>query len=77
MARAPGARWPKTFIRHGAADDFIRHEWGRATYEKLQAAGVQASFALVPGARHEMTPREIGELLDFLGGNLVDGGNLL
>ena len=77
IARQSGAAWPKTFVRHGSADDFIRPEWGRRTFDRLKAAGVDANFDLVAGARHEMVPREIGELLDFLGGNLVDGGNLL
>ncbi|KAH8057466.1 acyl-protein thioesterase [Aureococcus anophagefferens] len=56
--RAPHAP-SATFVRHGSADDFIRPEWGRRTFDRLKAAGVDANFDLAP-ARHG--PREIGRL---------------
>lgn len=61
------SKWPPAFVAHGAADDFILPQWGRATYERLKASGIDASFRLVPRAKHEMAPAEIAELLGFLG----------
>lgn len=73
LARAAVARWPPVFVAHGAADDFIRHEWGRATFDRLARAGVDASFRLVPGVQHQMHPAEIAELLAFLRARFTAG----
>ena len=60
-------RWPPTYIAHGASDDFISPEWGKATYERLVEAGVQqASFQLVSRMHHEMIHQEIADLLSSL-----------
>jgi len=61
IARQSGAAWPKTFVRHGSADDFIRPEWGRRTFDRLKATGsdrrptmgVVLPRKLLPGERAE------------------------
>lgn len=59
-------KWPPTFIAHGGSDDFILHEWGEATYEKMLTMGIPAQFSLVPGMHHDMVFGEIAELRQFL-----------
>jgi len=63
-------KWPPTFIAHGGSDDFISHEWGLATYEKMLKMGIPAEFSLVPGMHHDMVEGEIAELLQFLNTSL-------
>ena len=69
---ATAKAWPPTFIAHGAMDDFILPEWGQGTYKKFQELGIPVNFKLVPYAHHEMTPGEIGELLQFLKSTLEE-----
>mmetsp|Transcript_20232 Transcript_20232/g.60118 ORF Transcript_20232/g.60118 Transcript_20232/m.60118 type:complete len:220 (+) Transcript_20232:152-811(+) len=57
---------PPVFIRHGAADGFIRTEWGAHTAAQLSKLGVDVNFDTVPGLVHQLDPREINELREFL-----------
>jgi phospholipase/carboxylesterase len=64
--------WPPTYMAHGAVDDFILPKWGKATYDRFVTLDVPASFRLIPNTHHEMTPKEIEELLEFLDGHIGD-----
>lgn len=65
-----GAAWPPVYVAHGAADDFILPQWGRATFDRVKGAGVDAFWRSIPGARHEMTSPEMAEVVAFLKGRL-------
>ena len=60
------APFPPLFQRHGAADDFILPQWGRATADRLAALGVSVDFGTVPRLRHELSAGEVEELTAFL-----------
>ena len=55
------------FMAHGTADDFVRPEWGRATAERLQRAGVPCEFMAIQRARHELTTTEVERLFAWAG----------
>ena len=67
--------WPPTFVAHGAADDFILPAWGHDTYQRLvQTTGLaknKSHFALYPDVQHEMVPREMADLVQFLHTHVV------
>ena len=61
-----GASYPPVFMRHGAADGFIRTEWGQRTAERLSALGVTVDFATVPLLAHQLAPAEMDALRGWL-----------
>lgn len=67
--------WPPTFVAHGAADDFILPAWGHDTYQRMvQTTGLTNSkshFALYPDVQHEMVPRQMADLMQFLHTHVV------
>ena len=62
------------FMAHGTSDDFVRPEWGRATAERLQRAGVPVEFVAIQRARHELTTTEVERLFAWIGEVLGLGG---
>ena len=69
---AARARFPPCFIRHGAADDFILPQWGRATADRLLRLGLDVDFDLIPGVRHELSDGEVEELSEWVFGRLME-----
>ena len=63
--------WPKTFMAHGSEDDFILPRWGKSTWDRLQAAGIEGQFQYVPQTYHAMTEGELADVLNFVKENIV------
>ena len=47
---------------HGGADDFVRPQWGEATYQQLRARGLDVQWKVYPGMRHELRREELDDL---------------
>lgn len=70
---AAAAAWPPLYVAHGASDDFILPQWGQSTYQRFKKSGIpNTSFRLISATHHDMAPREISELLEFLDRTITD-----
>lgn len=65
-SREARASWPPIFMAHGQADGFIRPEWGKRTFLRLEAAGLPIKFVSVPRLRHELSAGELDQLGEWL-----------
>ena len=74
MRRRPpqSRRFPPLFQRHGAADAFIRPQWGRATADRLASLGVAVDFGVVQGLQHQLADCEMEQLDAFLADALTE-----
>lgn len=65
----PGAtslKRPPVLMVHGKADNFIQPQWGQATAKRLKRMGLDVTFELLPGVRHELVPEELSLLGEWL-----------
>lgn len=51
---------------HGTADPVVRYEFGKLSYDKLQAAGANVSFEPIDGMGHTVYPAELQRVTAFL-----------
>eukprot|EP00013_Stygamoeba_regulata_P022575 CAMPEP_0177655726 /NCGR_PEP_ID=MMETSP0447-20121125/15141_1 /TAXON_ID=0 /ORGANISM="Stygamoeba regulata, Strain BSH-02190019" /LENGTH=274 /DNA_ID=CAMNT_0019159705 /DNA_START=139 /DNA_END=963 /DNA_ORIENTATION=+ len=51
---------------HGTADPMVRFEWGKRSFEALQAAGVKGEFKAYRGMQHSACVEELDDLCAFL-----------
>lgn len=57
---------PPLFQSHGDADPLVLYPWGKDTYEKLSALGVEGEFHTVPGRVHELDIDTLTKLCSWI-----------
>lgn len=53
---------PRIWMAHGAADRFVRPEWGQATAARLRGYGLEVSWRSYAGMQHELRLDELDDL---------------
>ena len=66
LASSPTQHRPPVFMRHGAADTFIRTQWGEATAEQLRRLGVPVDFATIPRLSHQLSNAAVDQLAAWM-----------
>lgn len=59
-------RRPSLWMAHGAADDFVRQEWGEATATRLRGYGLDVTWRSYAQMRHEIRQDELDDLAAWL-----------
>ena len=59
-------RKPRLWMAHGAADDFVRPEWGEATATRLRGYGLEVTWRSYAQMRHELRQDELDDLSEWL-----------
>ncbi|XP_037052414.1 lysophospholipase-like protein 1 [Bradysia coprophila] len=49
---------PKLLYFHGTADELVRYEWGRKTFERLKELGVTGEFRSIENMYHEIQKQQ-------------------
>lgn len=61
---------PKLFMCHGGRDPLVDFAWGKSTFEKLQAVGVDAEFHAYENLFHEINRSELKKLREWIGATI-------
>jgi len=73
--RTPGAgdevfalakRVGRVLVSHGTDDSLIAFDWGEATAQGLEEAGIAVQFERVPGLGHELGEAQVQALVDWI-----------
>lgn len=57
---------PPLLMFHGERDSLVPCEWGRKTFDKLTALGVNGIFTPLKNTMHELKTQEIGEIQEWI-----------
>ncbi|XP_066991701.1 lysophospholipase-like protein 1 isoform X2 [Anabrus simplex] len=67
---------PPLFMCHGDQDGLVSDEWASQTANTLQKLGVDVQFHIIKDADHELTKRELLQLMDWISEKLPPLGEL-
>lgn len=62
----PRTTMPRIWMAHGAADTFVRPEWGEATAKRLRGYGLEVSWRSYVHMQHELRQDELDDLDKWL-----------
>lgn len=57
---------PRLLMFHGDRDSLVPTEWGKRTFERLVSAGASGEFVTLKNTMHELKPKEITQLQEWI-----------
>lgn len=60
--KCTNVKLPKLLYFHGTADELVRYEWGRKTFERLKQLGVHGEFRSIENMYHELQKQQCLDL---------------